>query len=131
MKCEQQTFEQSDNREMDGSDGQRTRSQTGITESARIPKESRVTLKKVVSKLESQGYRCPLTGWALTPESAGLDHVIPISAGGKHEMGNVAIVDAKVNRSKGTMSVREFVEMCMAVADWNRHKLEGEPTLEQ
>ena len=87
--------------------------------------DGRVTTKSLLAKLESQGFRCTLTGWDLKPETAGVDHTIPISQGGKHELSNIAIVDQKVNRAKNTMSLTEFVEMCTAVADWNRKKLEA------
>jgi 5-methylcytosine-specific restriction endonuclease McrA len=80
-----------------------------------------ITTKQILNLLEQQGKRCALTGWPLTPETASIDHVIPLSKGGDHSIDNAQIVDYRVNLAKGTMTNDEFIEMCMAVAE-NAHK---------
>jgi 5-methylcytosine-specific restriction endonuclease McrA len=75
-----------------------------------------ITTKQILALLEKQQYRCAVTGWMLTPETASIDHRIPYSKGGSHSIDNAQIVDWRVNQAKGTMSNEEFVEMCRAVA---------------
>lgn len=76
----------------------------------------KVGRKELVCLVESQCYRCALTGWDLKPETASLDHILPVSRGGDHSIENLQILDYRVNKAKGTMTADEFVEMCRAVA---------------
>jgi hypothetical protein len=73
---------------------------------------SRAALMELV---ESQGYRCALTGRQLTPETASLDHKAPLGRGGVHAIENIWIVHEDVNRAKGTMTADEFVALCREV----------------
>jgi hypothetical protein len=57
-----------------------------------------------------------LTGIELTPALSSLDHVDPRSLGGDDDIFNLQIVLPCVNKAKGTMSQRQFVAMCHAVA---------------
>jgi 5-methylcytosine-specific restriction endonuclease McrA len=68
--------------------------------------------------LAAQRYCCALTGQALTPETAALDHRLPVSRGGQHVIENAQILHKQVNRAKATMTNTEFVAMCRAVAKW-------------
>ena len=64
------------------------------------------------------GYRCAISGRELTPETATLDHIIPIARGGKHCIENVWVVHAQVNAAKGTMTVEEFLAVCHDVVKY-------------
>lgn len=68
--------------------------------------------------LERQGFKCAYTGLDLTPESASLDHVIPLGRGGSHAVENLAIVRHDVNLAKRTMTYDEFVSMCREVVSY-------------
>lgn len=81
-----------------------------------MPKKPSVSPKQILALLESQQYRCALSGRELSPETASLDHVIPLSRGGVHDISNVQVLDYRVNAAKGTMTVEEFVHMCRDVA---------------
>lgn len=72
---------------------------------------------QIKQKLEANGYRCALTGWSLTPETFELDHIVSLSDGGRHEVGNLQCVHPLVNKAKGTMSNSQFIDMCKAVAE--------------
>lgn len=74
-----------------------------------------VTLQEVLRLLEVQEFKCALTGRELTPETATLDHVIPIQNGGEHKITNAQILHKDVNRAKNTMTNEEFVAMCREV----------------
>ena len=74
-----------------------------------------VTRKEVLDLLERQEYRCAITGWALTPQTASIDHVVPLSAGGDHCIANAQIVELRINQMKGTLTMREFLDICKAV----------------
>ncbi|MCC7409317.1 MAG: hypothetical protein IT442_14725, partial [Phycisphaeraceae bacterium] len=74
----------------------------------------------VLALLQRQAYRCALTGWDLTPETAALDHIIPVSRGGEHRISNAQVLTKIVNRAKGTLTNEEFIELCGAV--WRHHR---------
>lgn len=77
-----------------------------------MPKPETVTGKQIMELIETQQYRCALSGRELTPETASLDHVIPLSRGGKHDISNLQVLDHQVNAAKGTMTMEEFTAMC-------------------
>ena len=85
-----------------------------------MPKKPSVSPKQIMALIESQKYRCALSGRELTPETASLDHAIPLSRGGLHDISNVQVLEFRVNAAKGTMTVEEFVAMCCDVADHAR-----------
>jgi 5-methylcytosine-specific restriction endonuclease McrA len=79
-----------------------------------------VTAKQLLAIVEDQGYKCALSGVELTPETASLDHIVPMSKGGTHTIENVWIVDRRVNGAKGTMTTEEFISLCRAVVKHNK-----------
>jgi DNA-binding CsgD family transcriptional regulator len=81
-------------------------------------RQDSVTGASLLALLESQEYRCALSGVQLTPKTAQLDHKTPRSKGGEHVMGNVWFLHRDVNRAKGTMTVDEFIKMCSRVVQW-------------
>ena len=81
-----------------------------------MPKHTSVSPKQILQLIEQQNYRCALSGRELTPETASLDHVLPLSRGGIHDICNVQVLDFRVNTAKGTMTVAEFVALCVDVA---------------
>lgn len=76
----------------------------------------RVNRKAIMEIVERQQRRCALTDWPLTPETASIDHIVPLCQGGAHDLINAQMVDWRVNKAKGTMSNDEFIAMCVAVA---------------
>jgi alkylated DNA nucleotide flippase Atl1/YHS domain-containing protein len=74
------------------------------------------TASNLRALLESQEYKCALSGVMLSPDSAQLDHKIPLSDGGTNRIDNLQWVTRQVNAAKGTMSQSEFVAMCLQVA---------------
>lgn len=76
------------------------------------------SVDELMRVLESQDFKCALTGVPLTFESASLDHKIPVCRGGGHTTKNLWFIDRAVNRAKHTMSVGDFVAMCEAVVKW-------------
>ena len=74
-----------------------------------------VNPQAVLSLLEQQSFRCALTGRRLEPETAALDHVIPVSRGGEHRIDNTQVLDRTVNRAKGTLTNGEFIALCSEV----------------
>lgn len=80
---------------------------------------SNVKPRDLLGLLGRQQYRCALTGDELTPENTTADHKIPVSRGGSHELDNIALVTAKANAAKGTMTTEEFVALCRRVASYH------------
>lgn len=81
------------------------------------PSTTSVTAHEVVRLLEDRDYRCALSGRELAPETAALDHVMPIARGGRHNIGNAQILHKDVNRAKGTLMNSQFIELCREVVD--------------
>lgn len=72
--------------------------------------------------VEEQNYRCALSGRELTPETASIDHVVPIARGGEHNLENLWVVDQQVNSAKGTMTLEEFLSVCNDVISHRRQE---------
>lgn len=69
------------------------------------------------SLMEDQGYRCAYTGIDLViGVNASIDHIIPVSAGGKREVKNIQWVDGLINRMKTNMSHDEFLQTVKLIA---------------
>ncbi len=75
--------------------------------------------------LEAQDFRCAMSGRALTPQTAALDHIVPIRCGGEHVIENTQILDKAVNRAKGSLTSAEFIGLCREVVDWARRPARG------
>lgn len=86
-----------------------------------------ITSRGVLELVERQEYRCALTGRRLEPTTASLDHVVPLSRGGRHEMENAQVLHKMVNRAKGAMTNEEFIEMCFEVVQWVKRTSKQEP----
>lgn len=77
-----------------------------------------VTLHGVLGMLERQQYRCAISGRHLTPDTASLDHRIPVSRGGPHRLENAQVLHADVNRAKASLTNDEFIALCREVVAW-------------
>lgn len=88
-----------------------------------------VSTANVLALLERQGYRCALTGRRLTPETAALDHIVPLRFGGEHVIENTQVLHKDVNRAKNSMTNIEFARMCEEVAEAWRRRVSSAPTL--
>ena len=58
---------------------------------------------------------CALTGRKLTNENISLDHITPVSLGGKTEISNLQFVTLGANRAKGIMSNTELLSLCQDI----------------
>jgi len=76
-----------------------------------------VSTDNVLKLLDRQQYRCALTDRELTPETAALDHIIPIRCDGEHVIENTQVLHKDVNRAKGSLTNEEFIKMCHEVVD--------------
>ena len=86
-----------------------------------------VNVANVLRLLERQQYRCALTGRLLTPDTASLDHIVPVRCGGEHRVENTQVLHKDVNRAKTTMTNGEFIQLCREVVEHTPHtKTEGE-----
>jgi len=102
-----------------GGDGQSTPRPTSeaVTQPSPGTGSERLTAKRILEMIERQGHRCALTGAVLTPNTASIDHIVPLVRGGKHHPDNAHVVTRDVNRMKGQLTVAEFVGVCRLVAD--------------
>lgn len=101
---------------MQAVNGRQSSAECAVRPQSRSPKESeKVSAKRLRQLLEAQGFKCAITGRDLTPETASLDHKVPLSKGGSNLMDNVQIVHWDVNKAKGTMTMSEFLALCKEV----------------
>ena len=75
----------------------------------------KITASGLQTLVEKQGYRCALTGRSLDPDTASVDHVVPLSRGGVNRMSNVQVLHIDVNKAKGAMTTDEFIDLCKEV----------------
>lgn len=61
--------------------------------------------------LDSQQYRCPITGRELTPQNTVAEHRQPLRKGGMHELANIILVDQEVSKLKRYMNDDEVVRL--------------------
>lgn len=63
---------------------------------------------------------CYLTGRSIDlsmPSTYSLDHIIPVSKGGKNDLSNCGLVSRKANMAKTDMSLSEFISLCQDVVN--------------
>jgi 5-methylcytosine-specific restriction endonuclease McrA len=82
--------------------------------------DQRIKIEKVGAQwfrdqLKKQNYKCALSGRELRPDNTAMDHIMPLSRGGHHTQDNAQLLDAEVNRAKGSMTDEEFRRMCEEV----------------
>ena len=78
---------------------------------------SKINYKKAFRKLLDNP-KCYLTGELINLEdikSYQLDHIIPVSKGGKNTLRNMGLTLSVANRAKTDMSVKEFLIFCEKV----------------
>lgn len=65
--------------------------------------------------LISQRGRCALSGVKLTPSNVSVDHIVPCSKGGGHELSNLRLVTNQVNKALWDGSDEDLFEMARAI----------------
>ena len=66
---------------------------------------------------DQQDGRCGLTGLAMVIHDAEVDHIVPESCGGSHELGNLRWTTRVANQAKGDLLDEEFAALCAQVAE--------------
>jgi len=69
---------------------------------------------------------CYLTGEKINLEesrSYELDHIIPLSKGGKYTLGNLGLTTKEANRAKADLNVEDFFLLCKKVLEHNGYKV--------
>lgn len=67
-----------------------------------------ITERDLRRLLERQRGLCPVCSRVMTPATMSLDHIIPISRGGKHTIGNLAYVHRRCNSLKSASTMTEL-----------------------
>lgn len=81
---------------------------------------------KDVDKKIGKTPRCYLSGRKIDindSSSYNLDHIIPVSKGGKNSLENLGLANPLANKAKSDMTVDEFIELCADVVKWNGYRL--------
>jgi 5-methylcytosine-specific restriction endonuclease McrA len=61
---------------------------------------------------------CPVTGRRLNRENAQIDHILPITRGGTHDIANLRWVHKDINYAKRDLIDAEFFRLCLDVASY-------------
>lgn len=96
-----------------------------LNRSERLGRQRAVSTADLLNLLEVQRYQCALSGRLLEPANAAMDHVLPVSRGGRHSIENIQLLEKAVNRAKGTMTNDEFLAMCRDVVAWADNRSAG------
>lgn len=77
--------------------------------------------KEAVRRLSKQyRWKCSYCGRDLYPQTATVDHVVPLSKGGTNDYENLRLSCARCNRDKGSSEPEQFDEHV------KRHRIEAE-----
>jgi len=95
-----------------------------------MAKRTNITAGQVLELVTRQNFKCAISGRTLTPETASLDHIVPLGRGGDHALENLWVVHHQVNLAKGTLTVEEFVTMCRDVASCQEAQPHGRAGVE-
>ena len=77
------------------------------------------TLKQLKEKIGNNP-KCYLTGEPidlLQPSTYSLDHIIPLSRGGKSSLDNCGLIKLDINQAKWNMTPDEFFSLCKRVSN--------------
>lgn len=74
--------------------------------------KTNLTAKDAASLWKKQKGICALTGRKLTKDNAELDHIIPKSKGGLHDITNLRWLVHEVNRVKRNLFDLDFIKLC-------------------
>jgi|GEM_PF-2568511 len=78
-------------------------------------KKTKANASALMGLLKNQGFRCALSGVSLTPCTAVIDHIIPVSVGGTNELHNLQWLHRDVNRAKSVLIQDQFIKICRQV----------------
>lgn len=62
---------------------------------------------------------CPLSGRKITNENISVDHIVPLSKGGTHDITNLRLTVKETNYARLNMSDDEFISLCKDVVKYN------------
>jgi HNH endonuclease len=88
---------------------------------AEHPSDVDFTLEEAIVKITSNPY-CYLTGTLIDfdkPDSYSLDHIIPISQGGKSNLANMGLTRKDINQAKHDKTPQEFIALCREIIEYN------------
>lgn len=76
-----------------------------------------ITEHDLIALWDAQDGRCGLTGQPMDVHDAEIDHIVPISRGGGHELANLRWTTRPANQAKGDLLDHEFLALCTQVAE--------------
>ncbi|MCR1795541.1 HNH endonuclease [Leptospira sp. id769339] len=68
--------------------------------------------------LNSQEYRCFLTGRELLPENTNSEHIVPLRKGGNHKLNNICHIVTPLSKLKRYYTEEEIVHLAADIVKW-------------
>ena len=78
---------------------------------------SKVTALSLWGLAKRQKCICPLSGRRITNENISVDHIVPLSKGGTHDISNLRLTVKESNIARQSMTDAEFVSLCRDVVN--------------
>lgn len=65
--------------------------------------------------LQKQNFKCYVSGIELTYENVEIEHIQPLTKGGKHELENLCLIDKSLRELKRLNTKKEILELCKVI----------------
>jgi len=87
------------------------------THNYRVDYDVELTSMDVLDCLKRTAFKCFYCGSGLNPKLWQLDHVVPLSQGGKNKPTNITPSCDYCNRMKGIIGMNKFIYQCQKIAE--------------
>ncbi|PJZ36999.1 hypothetical protein CH354_07715 [Leptospira levettii] len=67
------------------------------------------------SLLNQQNFKCYISGIELTYENVEIEHIQPLTKGGKHELENLCLIEKSLRELKRLKTREEILELCKVI----------------
>lgn len=99
----------------------------GITKNARNKNRSdahTILALDLWGLAKRQRLLCPVSGRKLSNRNISIDHIVPLSKGGTHDISNLRLTIKEINYARINMSDADFIALCREVAAHNPEKID-------
>jgi len=85
----------------------------------RVDYQNSISSLDILNALKRSNFKCLYCGDPIKPKKWHLDHVIPLSLGGKNTFTNIAATCIHCNMMKGAFGMDKFLSQCKKITRYN------------